>query len=198
MEVAKGAPEGARILAIIPDTGERYMSTVLFDGIAETMTDEEVALSKSTDGYRFDASGGAASASAPAEEVDPAIVARVERAIADTPVVLFALEWCEFCWSVRNLFAAAGIEYTSVDLDSVAYQEGNLGGEIRKVLRARTGVPTIPQIFVDGQHIGGATETFDAFNDGSLKARMEKAGIGFDPGMTQNAYSFLPSWLHPR
>ena len=198
LEVAKQAPEGSKILAMIPDTGERYMTTVLFDGIAETMTEEEVDLSKSTDGYRFDVSGGAAPAAAPVEAPDPVITARVDETISQIPVVLFSLEWCEFCWSVRKLFAAAGIEYQSVDLDSVSYQKDNLGGEIRKVLRQKTGAPTIPQIFVDGVHIGGATETFDAFNDGSLKERMEKAGIAFDPGMKENAYSFLPTWLHPR
>ncbi|WP_317852818.1 MULTISPECIES: glutaredoxin domain-containing protein [Albidovulum] len=116
----------------------------------------------------------------------------------DRPVVLFALEWCEFCWSVRKLFAAAGIEYRSVDLDSVAYQKDDLGGDLRAALLERLGVPTIPQIFVGGRHLGGATETFDAFNDGSLKALLTEHGVAFDPEMKKNAYSFLPNWLHPR
>jgi cysteine synthase len=35
LKVAAGAPGGAVILAMLPDTGERYLSTVLFEGIAE-------------------------------------------------------------------------------------------------------------------------------------------------------------------
>ena len=35
LKVAAGAPEGAVILAMLPDTGERYLSTILFEGIAE-------------------------------------------------------------------------------------------------------------------------------------------------------------------
>lgn len=35
VKVAGEAPEGAVILAMLPDTGERYLSTVLFEGIAE-------------------------------------------------------------------------------------------------------------------------------------------------------------------
>jgi cysteine synthase len=35
LKVAKEAPQGAVILAMLPDTGERYLSTVLFEGIAE-------------------------------------------------------------------------------------------------------------------------------------------------------------------
>lgn len=48
MKVAETAPEGSNILVMLPDTGERYLSTPLFDGIAEGMTDEEVEISKST------------------------------------------------------------------------------------------------------------------------------------------------------
>jgi cysteine synthase A len=32
----------------LPDTGERYLSTPLFEGIEEEMTEEETAISKST------------------------------------------------------------------------------------------------------------------------------------------------------
>ncbi|QMU60026.1 MAG: pyridoxal-phosphate dependent enzyme [Boseongicola sp.] len=199
LKVAETAPEGSRILAMIPDTGERYISTVLFDGVAETMTDEELDISRSTSGYRFDvSSGGGVAAASETVPTKPEVEAFVDKTLGENSVVMFALEWCEFCWSVRKLFAEAGIEYKSVDLDSVEYQKDNLGGEIRTVLRNRTGVPTIPQIFVSGQHVGGATEFFDAFNDGSIKDQFQADSIGFDPSMTRDAYSFLPTWLHPR
>lgn len=48
MKVAETAPEGSNILVMLPDTGERYLSTPLFEGIAEGMTEEEVEISKST------------------------------------------------------------------------------------------------------------------------------------------------------
>ena len=53
MKLAETAPEGFVILCMLPDTGERYLSTPLFDGVAEEMTDEEVALSKSTPNYQL-------------------------------------------------------------------------------------------------------------------------------------------------
>ena len=40
LEVAKDAEEGAAILAMLPDTGERYMSTFLFEDINEGSDDE--------------------------------------------------------------------------------------------------------------------------------------------------------------
>ena len=43
LEVAKDAKEGAVILAMLPDTGERYLSTFLFEGVNEGSDDEWLA-----------------------------------------------------------------------------------------------------------------------------------------------------------
>ena len=43
LEVAKTAPEGSVLLAMLPDTGERYLSTVLFEGVNEGSDDEWLA-----------------------------------------------------------------------------------------------------------------------------------------------------------
>jgi cysteine synthase A len=48
LEIARTAPAGANILAMLPDTGERYLSTPLFASIPAEMTDEEMAILKST------------------------------------------------------------------------------------------------------------------------------------------------------
>jgi cysteine synthase len=48
MQVAQSAPAGSVMLAMLPDTGERYLSTPLFDGIVEGMDEDEIAIMKST------------------------------------------------------------------------------------------------------------------------------------------------------
>lgn len=53
VEVAKKAPEGSVVVAMIPDTGERYLSTQLFASIDAEMNDEELAISKSTPNFQF-------------------------------------------------------------------------------------------------------------------------------------------------
>ena len=196
LEIAKTAPEGTKILAMLPDTGERYLTTPLFADISDEMSAEEMAISRSTETIRFDVSSGPAPVAA-GPKADPAALAEVGETIAATPVVLYALEWCEFCWSVRRMFQEAGIEYLSVDLDSAAYRDENRGGRIRAALREITGSPTIPQIFVGGQHIGGATETFDAYNSGRLKEMLDGQQIAMIAA-AENAYGYLPKWLHPR
>lgn len=48
LEVAKTAPKGSVILCMLPDTGERYLTTPLFENIAEDMDVEEIEISHST------------------------------------------------------------------------------------------------------------------------------------------------------
>jgi cysteine synthase A len=206
LEACKGDPEGTTVLCMLPDTGERYLSTPLFDDIPAEMTAEEIDISKSTPGYRFDAPQPAPVAVEEAEEEQIEIeapadaVAFLTETISDNdhPVIMFSHEWCEFCWSVRKMFARYEIPYLSVDLDSVAYQEDNKGGNIRAALREKTGSKTIPQIFVGGQFIGGATELFDSQKDGELADLLNKSSVPFNKEVDVDPYSFLPGWLHER
>jgi cysteine synthase A len=202
MKVAETAPPNSTILCMLPDTGERYLSTPLFEGIPEEMTEEEMEIAQSTPGYRFDVkppSAPAAEKSA-APSLDESAEKFVDQALQDTdnPVALFALEWCEFCWAIRKLFGELDIPFTAFDLDSVAFQDNDLGGKIRAVLNARLGSNTIPQIFIGGDHIGGATDTFEAYKSGELQERLSKVGI--EPGdlAGKDPYALLPNWLHQR
>jgi cysteine synthase A len=205
LTIARTAPKGTNIVSMLHDTGERYLSTPLFDGITEDMTGEEIEISRSTPSYRFDApppppvkDEEAAPEPAPEVEVDADAESYVDEIIGGEPVVLFSLEWCEFCWSVRKLFAAMNIPYRSVDLDSVEYQEGDLGGKIRGVLLDRTGQPTIPQIYIGGEHIGGATELFDECKEGTMAERLVEQDVDYDKSVDMDPYDLLPKWLHPR
>ena len=48
LEVAKDAPKGSTILAMLPDTGERYLSTPLFGEVSVDMSDDERDILRST------------------------------------------------------------------------------------------------------------------------------------------------------
>ena len=203
MRVAESAPPNTTILCMLPDTGERYLSTPLFEGIPEQMSEEEMDIARSTPGYRFDVKAQPAPAVDDEDQqitLTEAAEAFVKEAVSDAenPVVLFALEWCEFCWAIRKLFEELGIPFKAIDLDSIAYQDADWGGQIRAVLNARLGSKTIPQIFISGEHIGGATDTFEAYKSGDLQKRL--AQVGIEPGDLggKDPYELLPAWLHNR
>ena len=43
LKIAEDAPEGSTFCVMLPDTGERYLSTPLFDGISEDSDDDWLA-----------------------------------------------------------------------------------------------------------------------------------------------------------
>lgn len=53
LKIAETAAQGSNILCMLPDTGERYLTTPLFDDISIDMSEDEIALSESTPGYQF-------------------------------------------------------------------------------------------------------------------------------------------------
>jgi cysteine synthase A len=208
LQLCADLPQGANVLVMLPDTGERYLSTPLFDGIEADMDASEWDISRSTPACRFDAPPpppvsppvGATSVAIQAATVSPEIESFVDKILSDPdqPVVLFALEWCEFCWSLRKLFARAGIPYRSIDLDSTSYQREDRGGQIRAVLRGRTDSTTIPQVFVGGEYLGGCTDTLDAFKAGTLQQALRRSGVAFDESVELDPHALLPGWIQKR
>jgi cysteine synthase A len=204
LEVARRSEPGSNIVCMLPDTGERYLSTPLFEHVGEAMDDAELAISQSTPGYRFDAAPVRSAVPVALDDaqglpsLDPHAATFVTEVVRNKPVVMFALEWCEFCWAVRKLFARLGVAYESVDLDSVAFQTQSLGVKIRAVLKERTGSPTIPQIYIGGRHLGGCTDVLDAMRSGELQRRLDAAGVAHQRGVDFDPYSLLPKWVHPR
>jgi cysteine synthase len=99
---------------------------------------------------------------------------------------------------VRKLFAAYKIEHRVVPLDSVEYQADDRGGRLRAALGVSVGATTIPQVFVNGEHIGGCTETMQAIKDGTLQQMLSRAQVAYDASASAEPFSFLPSWLQRR
>lgn len=53
LKVCADAPKGSTILCMLPDTGERYLSTPLFANTTADMTPEEMEISRSTPSMQF-------------------------------------------------------------------------------------------------------------------------------------------------
>jgi cysteine synthase A len=53
LEVCKSAAPGSTVLAMLPDTGERYLSTPLFADVGVDMSEDELAISNSTPNHRM-------------------------------------------------------------------------------------------------------------------------------------------------
>jgi glutaredoxin 3 len=62
-------------------------------------------------------------------------------------VLMYTTSWCGYCTRARRLFEARGVSFRDIDVDDV---EG-----ARQEMIERSGRTSVPQIFIDGRHIGG-------------------------------------------
>jgi glutaredoxin 3 len=66
-------------------------------------------------------------------------------------VEMYTTQWCGYCARARSLLERKGVEYTEYDVEEQAGK--------REEARSRSGGRTsVPQIFIDGKHIGGSDE----------------------------------------
>lgn len=63
-------------------------------------------------------------------------------------VEIYTADYCPYCTAAKNLLKAKGAEYTEID---VTHDDKGRADLIEK----SGGRRTVPQIFIDGKHIGG-------------------------------------------
>jgi len=74
-------------------------------------------------------------------------------------VKIYTTGWCGYCSAALRFLRQKGVELEQVDADD---------GKTRRWLREVTGRSTVPQIFIDGQSIGGYTDLRDLDDRGVL------------------------------
>jgi glutaredoxin 3 len=76
-------------------------------------------------------------------------------------VEIYTKTFCGFCWRAKHLLEGKGIEYREISVD--------FGGDVKaEMVQRANGRTTVPQIFIDGRHIGGCTELVARERDGKL------------------------------
>ncbi|XP_068058056.1 thioredoxin reductase 3 [Anomalospiza imberbis] len=89
---------------------------------------------------------------------------RVRTLIASHRVMIFSKSYCPYCNKVKELFSSLRVEYYALELDVI-----DDGASIQQVLAELTNQRTVPNVFVNGTHIGGCDATYQAYKDGSLQ-----------------------------
>ena len=98
--------------------------------------------------------------------------AQIKTAIASHPVVLFTkgtkdMPMCGFSNRTIGIFKAIGKPFEVVDILP--------DPQIREVLSAHSNWPTIPQVFIDGQFVGGCDIVTEMHQKGELQPLVEAA-----------------------
>ena len=145
---------------MLPDTGERYLSTILFEEVPEEMTEQEYELSRSTPNYRFDAAppppdNAKERRSRLSQSPKRSNFSKRLRTTMRTPWSCSRPNGVSFPGQSERYLRSTKFPIVRVDLDSVAYQVGQQGRQNPQGNRTENGLKTVPQIYVGGKHIGG-------------------------------------------
>ena len=82
-------------------------------------------------------------------------------------VELYTTGMCAYCVAAKNLLKQKGLDYTEVRIDTDPAK--------REEMLARTPLRTVPQIFINGQHIGGYDALVAADRSGKLATILASA-----------------------
>ena len=73
---------------------------------------------------------------------------RGEVAVAEPRIVVYSSPFCGYCAAAKRLLTSKGADFTEIDVMFDA-------GRKQEMVARSNGRRTVPQIFIDGRHIGG-------------------------------------------
>jgi glutaredoxin 3 len=69
--------------------------------------------------------------------------------------------FCGFCYRAKHLLDRKGVAYTEIDVTMNPIRR-------RRMAERANGRTSVPQIFIDGRHLGGCRELYDLDAEGRL------------------------------
>ena len=104
--------------------------------------------------------------------MDASTKQRIEQLIGSSPVFVFMkgnklMPQCGFSNNVVQILHSLGVAFETFDVLS--------DGEIRQGIKEYSEWPTIPQVYVNGEFIGGSDILIEMYNSGELREKIEVA-----------------------
>ncbi|KAB7496566.1 Thioredoxin reductase 3 [Armadillidium nasatum] len=87
----------------------------------------------------------------------------VERCISENKVFIFSKSFCPFCFKVKAIFRSERIGFDALELDLIEN-----GAEIQEALFAKSGQKTVPNVYINGEHVGGSDKVQELHSKGEL------------------------------
>ncbi|KAL9377201.1 hypothetical protein Peur_031321 [Populus x canadensis] len=87
----------------------------------------------------------------------------VKKTISSHQIVIFSKSYCPYCKRAKGVFKELNQTPHVVELD-----QREDGHNIQDAMSEIVGRRTVPQVFIDGKHIGGSDDTVEAYESGEL------------------------------
>lgn len=104
--------------------------------------------------------------------MDQELIERIKKTLADNRVLLFMKGTPDFPMCGFSAQSVAALRALDAEFGHVNILEDN---ELREGLKTFSSWPTFPQLYVNGELIGGCDITIEMYNNGELKQVLEQA-----------------------
>ncbi|KAJ3146005.1 thioredoxin reductase [Geranomyces variabilis] len=88
----------------------------------------------------------------------------VEDAIKNNKMVVFSKSYCPYCIKAKKLLESLNATFKAFELDQL--EEGSA---MQAYLKEKNGQTTVPNIYINQQHVGGCDDLHAAHRDGKLQ-----------------------------
>ncbi|TPX61220.1 hypothetical protein PhCBS80983_g01307 [Powellomyces hirtus] len=88
---------------------------------------------------------------------------QVEDAIAKHKVLIYSKTYCPYCDKAKALLKSKNVNYEIIELDTVKD-----GEKMHAHLKELSGQTTVPNIYINGKHIGGCSDLIELDQSGEL------------------------------
>merc|ERR1712053_14568 len=93
---------------------------------------------------------------------------QIEAEIKDTKVLVYSKSYCPYAGATKDLLKTKGIDAKIIELDKV-----DNGAQIQSPLKDITGQGTVPNVFINGNHIGGNSDMQALEQKGELQKKVD-------------------------
>jgi len=100
---------------------------------------------------------------------------QVESHIANNKVMMFSKTTCPFCTKIKQLFDSLKIKYEVLELDQIPD-----GPAVQAALAEKSGQRTVPNVYINGNHIGGCDDTLKLQSENKLLALVQAGSHNYD------------------
>ncbi|GIX71478.1 glutaredoxin [Caerostris extrusa] len=103
-----------------------------------------------------------------AAQIDAKLLQEIEDYVKINKVMIFSKSRCPYCHTVKELLKSLGVDYFALELDTT---EG--GSQLQRAMGKKVGRTSVPQVFINEEHIGGCDDTLAAHESGKLQTLLK-------------------------
>merc|ERR1719422_2941930 len=89
--------------------------------------------------------------------------------------MVFSKTTCPFCTKIKQLFDSLKFKYEVLELDQISD-----GAEIQAALAEKSGQRTVPNVYINGEHVGGCDDTLKLHSENKLLSMVQKGDHNYD------------------